>query len=204
MERDIFFGRQSPDEEAYGNPESQSDKKDHRIRGHHIKFYFDAMKWDKYRPVGGIRTYAKIYVEKSLINHPDLEYRKDMGEDASVLARNYTHLYDEFVHLDDDDQVMLVEGQKDSTCQTCPVIGDHCTPQSPAELQSAIENDAKGVDKFMKKAKELGISDDNFKITEETLEFPNTHQEQARVITTTARVVKNILRNSSRIDWQEQ
>lgn len=166
------------------------------------QFIVTSLKTDR-RLINHLRQYGLLSTE----DIQDLRYFKDyMGSndsEAVEFVRRKTATFEEFTALGDD-VIVEITAKKDTTCDTCPLIGDHCTTSADTfgkEGGTRFARDLKGIALVAEEATRLGLRDQIVTVTQVT-DYTDRDPVEYLALRMRSEVLKRILSESEVLTTQ--
>lgn len=164
------------------------------IRGHHLRNYQELLV-KGYTPEEQAHAtrvanfpfrFANLFMdEQSRKKHEDDMHDTygDTEESADRVEASHKEVFRRFLDLKNNAPVEISEGRKDGICKCCNV-GNHCLQKN------VFEGDQLFVDLFLQLAPRRRV-----KIQETIVNFSDFQAQPARVVTTTVKTIKKVIKN---------
>jgi hypothetical protein len=204
------------------------------IRGHHLALLRTLENghltvFHEYRPTSSrkyaasmMRSYRSVYREALLDKllqeasereGREYQYYKDVIGATPIQhrvfqrrVRKYFETFQRLVKAHPDYPIEIVDGRKDTFCETCPIKGDHCTTKKKDIYQARDNNnnthikDTRMVEQFINTAKRLGLDNEIHLFVRRTA-YSDVENVEATGIRTTIGVVQQVLRGAARFEF---
>jgi len=180
------------------------------IRTHHLGNFQDLMYLYKTDGLAAADTYAEyLHMSSATLRvNPDLanDINGNTEQEGSLYKKKAARFYRDFLLMKDEDPVVLVVGEPDTFCKTCPLRGEHCRknnltgynlPTTPIEEQLsdniAADEEAQ-LNSYLRYIKATTRKEPITDIT--TVSFTDHEPLYVRNYTTTVGTLKSYLKQS--------
>jgi|SRR5215469_15494031 len=172
------------------------------IRGHHFIEYMQLLMYDRDIEIQDAAKHAAEINEQVLKKQSPI-YQRDMrGDEAqgsTKLMSSNIFVYQRFLNLPENYSVKMAEGTKDEICNTCPLIGNHCSMKDRSAMMldtkfaDIVRRDGEMLDNFILYNRSVLKSD--IKVETETAYFSDAPPTTVRFVITDAKTVKRYFKD---------
>jgi hypothetical protein len=186
-------------------PRPQIEQKDDRepfvIRGHHLELYADLARDMSPSRASRVLLQAVMDIRNTPPSSQHMRYAYDvMGQtpqQATQFEEGAKKVFEDFLKLDSEAPVYLVDHQKDEICNTC-VVGKHCETKNLKRFTKrggVSQGDLGSIKEFLRFAKK-----DDYQTTSEPVHYRDADPEKRLKIKTTAGVIMGFLYKKAELD----